>query len=239
MMSIVFISDLHLSKECETLNQQFDYFIENLATDYKTVFILGDFFNVWVGDDQLNEWSYAIAKKLASLDNKGIKVKLMHGNRDFLLGNRFAQVAKCELISDPHVLTCDGQAIVLSHGDDLCTLDKSHQRFRRLTRSRLFQVLFLKLPLALRLKIAQKMRIKSQSGGKKRKIVDVVRQSVTERLLVCQSNTIIHGHTHKPQIQYYTYNNKVFRRIVLNDWDDKTAILCYDSTNGFHMRQCP
>ena len=239
MTSYVFISDLHLSKEDENLNKQFDKFIQDIAPDYQYVYILGDFFNTWVGDDNLDKWSRSVALKLASLAKKGIKIKLMHGNRDFLLGDDFCKLANCELISDPYLLKIEQMNILLSHGDDLCTLDKQHQRFRKLTRSNWFKKLFLKTPLRLRLWLANKVRRNSQKTQKAPKVVDVVRDSVTRRMLSYGVKTMIHGHTHKPQIQYYTDNNTLLLRIVLSDWDDNTRYLCYDLTNGFYMRQCP
>lgn len=228
-----FISDLHLHPQAPDILKRFETFIGWAIQHTEVVYILGDFLHVWPGDDALDEWSLKIAKLVAKLDAAGVKCYFMPGNRDFLLGDRFARLAKWEVLPDPCVITLGKQRILLSHGDQYCTSDQSHQWFRWLTRRSSFIWSFTKLPLWLRRRWVNQVRVYSQTRHQHQTIdrMDVVEESVLTQLQKWHVNMLIHGHTHRPRkhdIQHSTY---AYTRYVLSDWDDIPEVLCYYKTN--------
>lgn len=235
MIDVVFISDLHLHPEEPLIQARFNSFIEWAKHSVKTVYILGDFFHAWVGDDDMNDWSRGIANQIKSLTELGISVSFMHGNRDFLLGKHFASLAGWTVISEPRLIKLGAENILLVHGDRYCTKDWSHQRFRQLTRNRLFTTLFLKLPLKYRQKLVKEVRERSMSFSKTMVEMDVVADSVIKHMNKYQIITLIHGHTHKPGVTEYQDGSQLLRRYVLSDWDDTPQILCYHNTKGFYF----
>lgn len=233
MINVVFISDLHLHPEDQKIQERFNQFLEWAKGSVKNVYILGDFFHSWAGDDSIDEWSRGIARQLYSLKNQGINIYYMHGNRDFLLGSDFAQLAGWTILSEPTVLQLDQEKILLVHGDRYCTKDLAHQRFRRLTRNQVFPYLFLKLPLKLRQRLVHQVRYRSQMNqNKSQEEMDVVSAAVIQHMVHYQVTQLIHGHTHKPGLTIYHNNLEKLRRYVLSDWDDKPQLLCYDNTKG-------
>lgn len=235
---IVFISDLHLNQQDVGITQRFDAFITWASERASALYILGDFFHAWPGDDALDAWSEGIAARLAWLASTGVAVFFMHGNRDFLLGERFAQRAGFHILPDPSVIVLDNQPILLSHGDRYCTLDRAHQRFRRVTRHTLFRRLFLQIPYAVRARIVTRVRQQSQTHrNKPAAIMDVVPSSVTQHLRQWRAGILIHGHTHKPGLSVHVDQGMVFQRYVLSDWDDIPEFLCYDKTTGFYFNR--
>lgn len=233
MHLIVFISDLHLHPEDQKIQDRFDAFLAWARHGVKSIYILGDFFHAWAGDDSIDEWSMAIAKKLHALTNAGLSLFYMPGNRDFLLGKVFARLAGWTILPEPAFLSLGKERVMLVHGDRYCTQDKGHQLFRHLTRNRLFKALFLSFPLGIRKKIVNKVRALSVSKQGKAEIMDVVDQTVLAHLAKQKVHTVIHGHTHKPGLTQYSKD----RRYVLSDWDDKPKLLCYDETKGLHFIQ--
>ncbi|MGO4815184.1 UDP-2,3-diacylglucosamine diphosphatase, partial [Cupriavidus sp. 2MCAB6] len=148
-----FISDLHLTAEMPRTLASFERVLERAAQGSRALFILGDFFEFWVGDEEADSpFAAQVAAMLRQLASRGVQVYLMHGNRDFLLGQRFARAAGAALLPDPTVIECADQRVVLSHGDMLCTDDERYMKFRRWTRKRWVQRAFLSLPLTLRLR---------------------------------------------------------------------------------------
>ncbi len=236
MNELVFISDLHLHPEDLAIQSRFNAFIEWAKFSTKKIYILGDFFHVWVGDDSVDDWSSAIAKQLYDLKKWGISVYYMHGNRDFLLGSTFAKLAGWEVLWEPTHIELDGKQVLLMHGDGYCTLDHSHQRFRWLTRNRLFPLVFLSLPLKFRKKIANAMREHSMGQTKSNVEMDVVASSVIQHMLKQKVTLLIHGHTHKPGFYQYKYGDQHLGRYVLSDWDDMPQILSYNKTVGFFFK---
>jgi UDP-2,3-diacylglucosamine hydrolase len=238
MIDVVFISDLHLHPEDKEILARFDDFISWAKISVKKIYILGDFFHAWAGDDSINEWSLGIAKQLRSLADLGISLFYMHGNRDFLLGPSFAAYSGWSILPEPTIISLGAEKILLVHGDLYCTKDKSHQRFRFLTRNKLFTKLFLSLPLVYRQRLVNKVRTLSQSNPlKSLEEMDVVEEAVIKQISEYQTTTLIHGHTHKPGLTTYCKNSQELKRYVLSDWDDRPMLLCYDNTKGFYYTQ--
>ncbi|WP_186474129.1 UDP-2,3-diacylglucosamine diphosphatase [Psychrobacter sp. KCTC 72983] len=227
----VLISDLHLSPQEPALVQAFLALLDDCLAlpALKRLFILGDWFEVWLGDDmylsllkekrpedeQMAHWLTPLIAKLKQLRINGCEILVMHGNRDFLLGQPFCNLFGGELISEPYTLTVGQQSYRFEHGDALCTDDKKYQLFRKIMRNRLTQWYLLNKSLEKRLAIADNMRKKSQqnNANKAAYIMDVndeaVRQAITD------SDALLHGHTHRPDIHQATADKK---RYVLGDW---------------------
>ncbi|MCL9685029.1 UDP-2,3-diacylglucosamine diphosphatase [Legionella maioricensis] len=238
MIDVVFISDLHLHPEDKDIKSRFDAFIIWAKSSVKNIYILGDFFHAWAGDDSIDEWSMGIAKQLHSLTAAGISLFYMHGNRDFLLGDVFAHHAGWKILAEPAFITLGKEKVMLAHGDRYCTKDKGHQRFRLLTRNKLFSLLFLSLPLKYRERLVGKVRVISQSNHTKTvEEMDVVEEAIIKHLSQYKITTLIHGHTHKPGLILYSNYSPEFRRYVLSDWDDNPQLLCYDNTKGIYFAQ--
>lgn len=217
----LFISDLHLQVSQSKITDIFQYFIENQARKAEAVYILGDLFEVWLGDDDNTPFNNHIKSLLKSLTLRGIPVYIMPGNRDFLLGQDFASQTGCMLISDPLKIELYGKTVLLKHGDDLCTDDIKHIQFRNKTRNKYLQKLFLCLPLFIRRWLAKKIRkISTESNyNKPMDIMDVNPQAVKQAMETAQVSQLIHGHTHRPAI--------LAERIVLAAWHDQGNALIY------------
>ncbi len=238
MIDIVFISDLHLHPDDKEIKLRFDNFIDWAKNSVKTIYILGDFFHAWAGDDSINEWSLGIARQLHSLVSVGISLFYMAGNRDFLLGDAFARHAGWTVLPEPTIISLGQEQVMLVHGDRYCVKDKAHQRFRLLTRNKLFSFLFLSLPLSYRERLVNKVRTMSQHNQSKSvEEIDVVVDSVIKHMSKHKITTLIHGHTHKPGLTCYDIKPQEFKRYVLSDWDDNPILLCYDNTKGVYFTQ--
>ena len=222
----VLISDLHLSPEEPALVQAFLALLDDCLAlpALKRLFILGDWFEVWIGDDaylllsedeRQTHWLTPLIVKLKKLRVTGCEILIMHGNRDFLLGQPFCNLFGAELIYEPYTLTVGKQNYRLEHGDALCIDDKKYQFFRKIMRNRLTQWYLLNKSLEKRLAIADKMRQKSQqnNANKAAYIMDVNEDAVIQA--VADSDALLHGHTHRPDIHQATSNKK---RYVLGDW---------------------
>lgn len=238
MIDAVFISDLHLHPDDKSIQIRFNTFISWAKTSVKQVYILGDFFHSWAGDDAMDEWSKGIAQELRNLVEHGVSIFYMHGNRDFLLGDAFAALAGWTMLQEPAIVELGNETVLLAHGDRYCTKDKAHQRFRRLTRNKWFPVLFLKLSLNIRNKLVSKVRtISKESYGKKTELMDVVDKAVVQHMMRHKVHTLIHGHTHKSSVIRYEYKKNQLKRYVLSDWDDTPRVLCYHNTMGLYFIQ--
>ncbi|WP_250534268.1 UDP-2,3-diacylglucosamine diphosphatase [Caballeronia sp. AZ10_KS36] len=234
---LFFISDLHLSEAIPKTVTAFEHFIEVTASEADSVFILGDLFEFWVGDDVLDpaveheraRFARRMTKLMHTLSERGIGLYVMHGNRDFLLGKRFMREAGAMLLPDPYAMTAFGTRIVLAHGDALCTADRAYQHFRRFARNRYAQRAFLALPLGARLAIGERMRGKSEGArmhGASAKY-DVTRKAVSELFIRSRTHTLIHGHTHRPAM----HREVEGVRWVLPDWE-----LDIDAPRGGYLR---
>lgn len=226
-MAILFISDLHLSEQEPHITQLFLHFLQHRAPTAEALYILGDLFEAWAGDDDLSPYNKSIIAALKQLSDSNVRVYLMHGNRDFLIGKQFARLTGCQLLSDPCVIDLYGEATLLVHGDSLCTLDTNHIKFRQLTRHAVIKWLFLALPLFIRLWIIKKLRHASKAQGKKltADMMDIAPAALTQIMTEHSVQQLIHGHTHKPTLHWFTLHNKLANRIVLSDWNQQGNVL--------------
>ncbi len=220
-MSTLFISDLHLSIDQPAMTQLFLNFLQHQARKAKALYILGDLFETWIGDDNLSPYNQEIIAALADLSASSITIYFMPGNRDFLIGKRFIQQTGCHYLIDPTMINLYGVPTLLMHGDSCCTLDKPYMRYRRWSRYPFWQFLFLQLPLTSRQKIANYLRGQEHSSTP----TDAAKYDVImPDLLACLAHypgaqQIIHGHTHLPSIQLIKKtDNTWIKRFVLSDW---------------------
>jgi UDP-2,3-diacylglucosamine hydrolase len=221
-MHTLFISDLHLHESRPQITQAFFHFLQTQAIHAEALYILGDFFDAWIGDDDDTELPRQIADALQQLKQQGVTIYFMHGNRDFLLGKNYATKAGMTLIPDGTVIDLYGTAALLVHGDTLCTDDKDYQQFRTMVRSPEWQQQVLAQPLAARRALAAQLRDKSQSMNslKAADIMDVTPTEVINQMEQAQVQAMIHGHTHRPARHALVANNQPAERIVLGDWHD-------------------
>lgn len=231
-MSVLFISDLHLEAERPDITRAFLHFLDTRATQAEALYILGDFFEVWIGDDAMDAFQQQIADALRQLTASGVPVFIMHGNRDFLLGTRFCRYTGCTLLPEGSVIELYGERILLLHGDSLCTADKSYQRLRRKLRHPFVRWILTHLPLGIRQQLARTLRNASQQQTRMKAahIVDVTPDAVENSLRAAQVTTLIHGHTHRPAVHEWTFDAQPARRIVLGDWDQQGWMLAIEKT---------
>ncbi|PCH96987.1 MAG: UDP-2,3-diacylglucosamine diphosphatase [Gammaproteobacteria bacterium] len=222
-----FIADLHLAQNRPDITACFLRFLKGEAVKAKTLYILGDLFEAWIGDDDDNAYLTTVAKALTTLTSFGTKIYYIHGNRDFLLGKKFANKSTMTLLPEVDLVDLYGQEVVIMHGDTLCTRDVAYQKFRLKSRSWWWQTLVKSLPLFVRKKIAANYRQRSAAATaiKSQDIMDVTPNEVVKSLEKYQSQLLIHGHTHRPAIHELLANNKKAKRIVLGDWYEQGAWL--------------
>jgi len=219
-MAILFISDLHLSQERPGITQLFIKFLNEQATKAEALYILGDLFEVWLGDDMiLPDYQDAIAN-IKKLTDSGVSVYIMYGNRDFLMRDRFEALTGAELIHEPHVINLHDQATLLLHGDTLCTDDIEYQKLRSMVRNPQWQDDVLSKSPEERIALAKKFRdiSKEETSQKESIIMDVNQQAVEETMREQHVLRLIHGHTHRPCFHQFKLDSKHAERIVLGDW---------------------
>ena len=224
---IYFISDLHLNESQPEMTQLFLQFMQQKAPLAEAVYILGDLFDFWIGDDEQSALISEVKSAIKTLTTSGVKCYFICGNRDFLIGKRFAHETGMILLSDYHCIELYGKSTLLCHGDTLCIDDVKYQQFRQKVHQKWRQWLFLRLPLSLRLKIAQKIRMKSQldKQTKSNTIMDVNAAFTTNMVKKFNATQLIHGHTHRQAVHF----EPDFTRIVLGDWKaDYASILKVD-----------
>ncbi|QYM94102.1 UDP-2,3-diacylglucosamine diphosphatase [Dickeya zeae] len=226
-MSTLFISDLHLSEQEPAITAGFLRFLQEDAPNADALYILGDLFDAWIGDDDPAPLHKTVAQALKSLTDSGVPCYFAHGNRDFLLGRRFAHQSGLHLLATETVLDLYGRRTLLLHGDTLCTDDHAYQNFRRKVHNPLIQRLFLWLPLSFRLRIAARMRAASQRANqhKSMTIMDVNADEVINRLHDHRATLMIHGHTHRPAIHVIEQGNVKAERAVLGAWHQEGSWL--------------
>tara|TARA_Y100001970_G_scaffold32503_1_gene40361 strand:- start:5859 stop:6581 length:723 start_codon:yes stop_codon:yes gene_type:complete len=231
-MSYCFISDLHLNQDRPDITKAFLNFLENTACKAEKLYILGDLFEAWIGDDDQNEFISEIQNALIRI-NKTTKVLFMHGNRDFLIGPDFASSAGMKILTDPVVEEMFGDPVLLMHGDLLCTEDIDYQKFRKVSRDIKWQKEFLSKPLAERRIIAQNLRgaSKEATGKKKEEIMDVSECEVIKIIQESSVSLLIHGHTHRPNSHSIALEKHTAKRIVLGDWDEYGWYVWMDSNS--------
>lgn len=216
-MTTLLLSDLHLPAQPSRLREAFVEFLEGPARKAQKVFILGDLFEYWIGDDVGLQIYAKEISRIAALSASGVEVFFMAGNRDFLAGKGFAEISGATILPDPCLMVLEGTPTLLSHGDIYCSDDVGYQKWRRISRNSLIQRLFLLLPRALRERIAGDLRSQSagNKAGKSAEIMDVTEASVVDAFKAHQVRRMIHGHTHRPADHRDAAGHE---RIVLADW---------------------
>ena len=222
MRPIFFVSDLHLCAERPDITQLFDRFVEQTAPAAASLYILGDLFEYWIGDDQLDIDPLArkVAAQLATLAQNGTKIFFMHGNRDFLLSERFARAANLEMLADPTMINVGSAPVLLMHGDTLCTDDTAYQSFRTQVRSAEWQKTILAKPYTERIALAKSIRSQSdiEKSMKPEAIMDVNAAAVSAAFQDYGYPVMVHGHTHRPDRHVQLLDGRPCVRWVLQDW---------------------
>ena len=237
-MTTLFISDLHLDPERPEITRLFGDFIDGEARSADALYILGDLFEAWVGDDDPSEAGTFVAARLKALADAGVPTYFIRGNRDFLLGDAYAKRAGMTILPDPAVILLQGEPTLILHGDLLCSDDTAYQQFRTQTRDPRWQAQFLAQPLAARLAFAAQARAASkarygelQASGQSETITDVSPATVREWFARYGVRRMIHGHTHRPAIHD---EGDGATRIVLGDWYQQGSVL-RASEDGFDL----
>lgn len=231
-MHTLFISDLHLSPERPEITALFLDFLHRHAPEAEALYILGDLFEVWIGDDDTNPLAREVAAALRSLREAGTPIRFLHGNRDFLLGRRYAERAGLELLPETRVIDLYGEPTLILHGDTLCTDDTDYQAFRSKVRDPRWQRRMLRLPLFLRRFQARRMRRASQRATRTKpmQITDVNPAAVGAAMREHGVRCMIHGHTHRPAVHDFELDGRPAKRIVLGDWYEQGSLLRCDAS---------
>lgn len=236
-MCTLFIADLHLQADNLEQLSLFRSFLANHTQDAEKLYILGDLFEYWLGDEQCAEFKGSVIQDLRQLSQR-IPVYIMHGNRDFTLGNEFCRQTGCVLLDDPCVIDLYGTPTLLTHGDLYCSNDIKYQRYRRVIRNPLVLQGLLKLPYELRLKIASKFRSKSRASKSQQQaaIMDTNQDIIKSEYAKYNVEQIIHGHTHRPSISYYNMAQANNRCYVLSDWHTQAHALLAKPDQTIELR---
>jgi UDP-2,3-diacylglucosamine hydrolase len=229
-VAALFISDLHIDASCPAITRQFLSFLATEARDAEALYILGDLFESWIGDDAADTAQSAAIAGINSLTAQGVPCFVMHGNRDFLLAQQFCRMSGAELLPDPLIVTLYGEPVLVMHGDALCTDDRAYQRLRATVREADWQRQFLALSIASRRALAGAARVGSQAhtAALEYAITDVNADSVAMALRNAGTATLLHGHTHRPAIHALQVDGRPCTRIVLGDWYDQGSVLRWD-----------
>ena len=232
-MTTLFISDLHLDAERPEIADQLKVFLKAEAVNADALYILGDLFESWVGDDDPNPHYATVKVALRTLVSHGVPVYFMHGNRDFAIGEVFAQETGVKILPDPLVVELYGENVLLSHGDAYCTDDVQYQTIRKMTRDPEWLAMILKKPLQERLAFAAQARAASAAHGGtiNEKISDVNQRAIERAMLENSVDTMLHGHTHRPGTHRFTLDGEPASRIVLGDWFEQGSLVRWDQ-NG-------
>jgi len=233
----LFISDLHLAPERPEIIQLFVEFLKNQAAQAESLYILGDLVEYWLGDDDKADGLKVAFDCMKQLAENGLKIYLMHGNRDFLMGEQLAQRAGCTLINDPYIAEFGNTPVLLMHGDTMCTDDTRYQELRLMLRNPAWQQDFLSRPLAEReqMAIALRKQSKEETQSKAANIMDVNSDAVNQAFLDHQVTLMIHGHTHRPSIHQFDINGQPVKRVVLGDWYTQGSVLEFDDAEHFKL----
>lgn len=235
-MTTLFISDLHLDVDRPASIARFLDFMQREARHASALYILGDLFEAWIGDDDTNPGYAPIIAALADLKLGGVPCFFMHGNRDFLIGKRFATATGCRLLAENAVVEIERDRVLLTHGDLLCTDDKPYMALRAVVRDPAWQREFLAKPPAERRRIADDLRSKSQTAiaAKSEEIMDVNQSAVEAAMRRHDVSILLHGHTHRPAVHTFSIDGRDATRIVLGAWYDQGSVVRWDE-NGFDL----
>jgi UDP-2,3-diacylglucosamine hydrolase len=232
-VTTLFISDLHIDASRPPIIEQFLDFLQSEARSAVALYILGDLFESWIGDDAPDATQAAAIAGLRALTSSGVPCFVMHGNRDFLISRQFCELSGAQLLPDPLIVTLYGEPVLVMHGDALCTDDHAYQRLRATVRDPAWQRQFLALSIDARRVLAGAARAGSQAhtAAMQHDITDVNAHSVALALRAAGTSTLLHGHTHRPAIHALEVDGRPRTRIVLGDWYDQGSVLRWDS-NG-------
>ncbi len=238
-MSQLFISDLHLDGAHPEITDQFLQFLNDEGKHAQALYILGDLFEAWIGDDDPDADKQRAVRALRAITDSGVKTYLIHGNRDFLLGRRFCAETGVQLLKDGTIIDVYGRRVLLMHGDSLCTDDPAYQRLRRIVRNPLVQFVMRSLSLKQRQKLAAKMRAGSKAHIQSMdrlapQIMDVNADEVLATFARYGVDCLVHGHTHRPHIHSISTDGKQLTRIVLGDWYEQGSVLRWDE-KGYEL----
>ncbi len=241
IVAIHFISDLHLDPRQPSVVDGFLHYLKTRGQNAQTLYILGDFFEAWIGDDFSNPFTESVIAGLKTYTSRNIPVFFMHGNRDFLIGERFLEQTGCQLLTDPTVIDLFGRKALLMHGDTLCTDDVEYQNFRKTVRDPIWQHDFLAKPLEVRLSIAQNLReiSKEKTHEKQYEIMDVAQTEVERVMADYNVDLLIHGHTHRPNRHELVIAGRPAERYVLGDWGENGWHLVCDREHGLLLTSFP
>jgi UDP-2,3-diacylglucosamine hydrolase len=239
-VTTLFVSDLHLDAREPAAGEQFLQFLQRRAAHCEALYILGDLFEAWIGDDAPDPQSARVCAALRALANGGVPCYVMHGNRDFLLQLGFEQRSGVRLLTDPVIVELYGERVLLTHGDALCTADRPYQLLRAVVRDSRWQRRFLGLPLAVRQALARQARAGSRqhTGSTAAYIMDVEPGAVLDVMRACGVRSLIHGHTHRPAVHEFQLDGAPARRIVLGAWHEAGSCLSWQR-GGFKLEQLP
>ena len=239
-MATLFISDLHLEAARPEIGEQFLAFLRGEARDADALYILGDLFESWVGDDDPNPHYAEIKSAIRSVVDSGVPVFFMHGNRDFMIGERFAEETGVAILDDPETVELYGQDVLLSHGDALCIDDVQYQKVRMMTRDPDWQAMMRAKPLEERLAYAEQARQASRaySASVGEDIMDVNQDAVVGTFRNRDIDSLLHGHTHRPAVHMVDVDGRQVTRIVLGDWYEQGSVVRWDE-NGPRLEQLP
>jgi UDP-2,3-diacylglucosamine hydrolase len=229
-MARLFVSDVHLDAGAPCAIEQFLDFLKVQASGAEALYILGDLFESWVGDDDADPAKAKVCAALRELTATRVATFVIHGNRDFLLGRDFCQRTGCELLPDPMIVELDAERVLVTHGDALCTDDHAYQQLRSTVRTQNWQRRFLDLPLAARAALAQQARAGSQAHTARviPQIMDVNAEAVAKAFRALEVRRMIHGHTHRPDIHNSLIDGEAAQRIVLGAWYEQGSYLWYE-----------
>lgn len=232
MSSTLFISDLHLAPDTPAANMALLGFLRDTASSADALYVLGDLFEYWIGDEGLSHpFASEISRAFRTLADGGVTVYFMHGNRDFLVGNRFAEASGMQILADPTLVNLYGSPTLLMHGDTLCSDDLEYQKFRAMVRNPAWQQSFLAKPIEERIRMAQEVRGKSEQAkqAKDMAIMDVAQATVEQTLRTHGYPRLIHGHTHRPARHEHRVDGRICVRWVLSDWYQQGSYLTCDA----------
>lgn len=239
-MTAYFISDLHLDATRPAVADALLHLTDTIPARDDSLYILGDLFEVWLGDDDDNPFNRRIIEGLARASARGVRLILMHGNRDFLLGPEFVRATGASLLEDPSVVECAGRRVLLMHGDSLCTRDTEYMQARTRLRDPAFQREFLARSLAERADFAANARMESKAhtGTATMEIMDVTPEEVVREMDAHGVDLMIHGHTHRPMVHQLSVEGRPAVRIVLGDWGSEGWMVEFDE-RGYHLHSFP
>ena len=239
-MTTLFISDLHLDPARPDITAQFLEFLQTEATSAEALYILGDLFEVWIGDDDPEPEKRRVVAGLKRLTEQGVPCFVMHGNRDFLIGRKFAAESGCQVLDDPTIVHLYGTRVLTTHGDALCTDDIAYQRLRSTVRDPGWQSMFLALSVGQRLALATEARAGSKEhlARMSAEIMDVNAAAVANAMHGAGVDLLLHGHTHRPKVHELMLDGHTARRIVLGDWHEQGSVLRWNE-RGFELAALP